>query len=153
MDNFRQSSWFSITAYVLISMSVLAILFVIAEAYSPDHSSSLVPQEPDRLSRWLFGSSRRQNMQTPATTNTTLPEKLFLRLDQKWSVGEAELIYRGLAGRDEFRIDVIIPELDPHTAYPYRLRISEAKKSLRLANRNYQLIAAKKGALRLKVIK
>jgi hypothetical protein len=55
-------------------------------------------------------------------------------------------------GRSEFQIDVIILELDPQVSYPHRIKISQANKSLRLANRNYQLIAAKKGALHLKLI-
>jgi hypothetical protein len=152
MDSVKQSSWFSVTAYVLISLSVLGLLFVLAEAYFPSPSSSLIPREPDRLSRWLTDSSRWQKMRKSVSENPAQQDKLFLRLDQKLSAGKAELIYRGLAGQDEFRIDVIIPELDPHAVYPYRFTISEAKKNLRLANRNYQLIAAKKWALQLKQI-
>jgi len=55
-------------------------------------------------------------------------------------------------GQSEFQVDVIILELDPQVSYPYRFKISQAGKSFRLGNRNYQLIAAKKGALRLKLI-
>ncbi len=71
-----------------------------------------------------------------------------MRLNQKLLAGNTELIYRGLVGKSEFRIDVIVPDLDPQTSYHYRFKISEAKKSFRLANRNFKLISAKKGTLR-----
>jgi hypothetical protein len=57
-------------------------------------------------------------------------EKLFMLMNQKQSAGKAELIYRGLVGHSEFQIDVIVPELDPQASYPYRIKISQAKKSL-----------------------
>ena len=153
MDDVRQKSWFSITAYVVTSLVVLSILLFFAETYFPNQSTNLLPRQPDRFSRWIFNSSVQQNSQKAAAAKLAQPEKLFLPLDQKRSAGKTELIYRGLAGRSEFRIDVIILELDPQVSYPYRFKISEAKKSFRLANRNYRLISAKKGALRLKQIK
>ena len=80
-------------------------------------------------------------------------EKLFFQTDRKKSAGKAELIYRGLVGQSEFQIDVIILELDPLVSYPYRIKVSEAKKSFRLANQQYMLISATEGALQLKKIK
>jgi len=152
MGNIRQKSWFSITAYVVSSLSVLTLILFIAETYFPNQSSDMIPRKPDMITRWLFHSSPRQLSQETAAADIAQPEKLFLQLNLKKSTGKSELIYRGLVGQSEFQIDVIIPELDPHVSYPYRLKISEAKKSFRLANRYYQLIAAKKGALQLKLI-
>jgi len=148
MGDIRQKNWFSITVFVVSSLSVLTLILFIANTYFPSQSSDLVPRRPDRITRWLFNSESQQT----ATVHDTRQDKLFFRLNQKKSAGKSVLIYRGLVGQSEFQIDVIIPELDPLVSYPYRLKISEAKKSFRLANRYYQLIAAKKAALQLKLI-
>ena len=153
MDKVRPKSWFLITAYVVTSLSVLSLILLVAETYFPSQSSNLIPLQGDRLSRWLFNYPRWQNSQKADAVKIAQPEKLFLQLNQKQSAGKSELTYRSLVGQSEFRIDVIIPELDPQVYYPHRVKISQAKKSFRLGNRNYQLIAAKKGALRLKLIK
>jgi len=134
------------------SFGVLALLLFFAETYFPSQSSNLFPRPSDRITRWLFNSSYWQNSPETDAAKIAGQEKLFLLINQKQSAGKTELIYRGLVGRSEFRIDVIILELDPKVSYPYRFKISQAKKSFRLANRYYQLIAAKKGALRLKLI-
>jgi len=152
MDKIRQKNWFAITAYVVSSFGVLSLILIFAETYFPSQSSDLFPRQGDRLSRLIFNSSPRQNSQQADAAKIAPPEKLFLQLNHKHSAGKSELIYRGLVGRSEFQIDVIIPELDPHVAYPYRIKISQANKSFRLANRTYQLISAKKGALWLKLI-
>ena len=153
MENIRQKSWFLITAYMVVSLCVLSLILFVAETYFPSQSSNLFPRQGDRISRWLLNYPRWQNSQNADAAKIAQHEKLFLQLNQKQSAGKSELIYRGLAGQSEFRIDVIIPELDPQVSYPHRIKISQAKKSFRLGNRNYQLIAAKKGALRLKLIK
>ena len=152
MDNVRQKRWFSAAAYVVSSLIVMGLLLLFAETYFPSQSSNLFPRQSDRITNWLFKSYRWPNSQKAAADNIERREKLFFRLNKKMSAGKTELIYRGLVGQSEFQIDVIILELDPQVSYPYRFKISEAKKSFRLANRNYQLIAAKKAALQLKLI-
>lgn len=152
MGNVRQKSWFSITAYVVASVSFLSLILFFAETYFPSQSPNLMPLKRDRIARWLFNSSNRQNPQNADADKTARQGKLSLLVNQKQSAGETELIYRGLVGPTEFQIDVIVLELDPEVSYPYRFKISQAKKSFRLANRNYQLIAAKKGALHLRLI-
>jgi hypothetical protein len=151
-DSVRQKNWFSITAYVVISLSFLTLILIFAETYAPSQSTDLIPRQPDPITRWLFHSNPLQDPQKDAAADKNQQKKLFFQLNQKISIGKAELIYRGLVDPVQFRIDVIIPELDPQASYPYRLKISEAKKSFRLANRNYRLIAAKKGSLQLKLI-
>jgi len=152
MDNIRQKNWFAITAYVVSSFGVLSLILLFAETYFPSQSSNLFPPQSDRISRRLFSSPRLQDSQYADAAKIGQPENLFLLINQKQSAGKTELIYRGLVGRSEFQIDVIILELDPQVSYPYRFKIAQAKKSFRMANSNYQLIAAKKGALRLKRI-
>ena len=138
MDTVRRKRWFTITVYVLSFFGVWSLLLFFAETYYPNQPTSLF--------------RRQLNPQKTIAAQFAQQGKLFLQIDQKQSSGKTELIYRGLVGRSEFQIDVIIPELDPQVSYPYRFKISQAKKSLRLGNRNYQLIAAKKGALHLKLM-
>lgn len=152
MDNVRQKSWFSITAYVVTSLSVLTLIFIVAEIFFPSQSSNLIPLQSDRISRWLFNDTRWQQSRKADALNIAQQGKLFLLVNQKQSVGKTELIYRGLVGRSEFQIDVIILELDPQVSYPYRFKIPQAQKSMRLGNRSYQLIAANKGALHIKLV-
>jgi hypothetical protein len=154
MDKISQKNWFSITAYVVSSISVLAIILFFAETYFPSQSTDLIPRRPDRITRWIFNSPPWQTSRRPeGVKNIAQQEKLFFRINEKMLAGKTELIYRGLVGQAEFQMDVIILELDPQVSYPYQFKISEAKKSFRLANRNYKLISAKKAALQLKQIK
>ena len=151
MDKFRQKSWFSITTYVLSSLSILGLLLLIAETYFPNNSRDLIPRYRDYASRWFINPNRQQ-LQNSVSASVEQADKLVLLINKKVSVGKSELIYRGLAGRSEFRIDVIIPELDPQFAYSHQIKIADAKNSFRLANRTYRLIYAKKAALQLKQI-
>ena len=154
MDKIRQKSWFSITAYVVSSIGILAILLFFAETYFPNQSTDLIPRRPDRITRWIFNAPPWQTSWRPdGVKKIAQQEKLFFRINEKMVADKTELIYRGLVGQAEFQIDVIILELDPQVSYPYRFKISEAKKSFRLANRNYKLISAQKSALQLKQIK
>jgi len=152
MDKIRQKKWFSITAYVMAFWGVWALGLYWAETFFPNQPSNLIPNQSDRISGRRSSPPGRQNSQKSDAAKIAAQEKLFLLLNQKHSAGKSELIYRGLVGQSAFRIDVIILELDPLAAYPYRIKISEAKKTFRLANRNYQLIDAKKGALHLRII-
>jgi hypothetical protein len=152
MDNVRKKRWFSITAYVVGFLSVWSLSLFLAETYFPNQSSNLFPRQSDRNSSRRFQPPGRQNSQKADAAKVAGQEKLLLLINQKQSAGKSELIYRGLVGSSEFRIDVIILELDPKVSYPYRFKITQAKKSFRLADRYYQLISAKKGALRLRLI-
>jgi hypothetical protein len=155
MDNIRQKSWFSIAAYLVSSLSILMILLYFAETYFPNSPSSITPRSPDAAmdKRRLFSPAHGQYSRKAAASGTSQQEILIIPLNRKRSAGQTELVYRGLVGRSEFRIDVIIPALDPQVSYPHRIKISEAKESFRLTNRNYKLLSANKTALRLKQIK
>ena len=153
MDKTRQHNWLSITAYVLSSLAILAILFFFAETYFPS-PSGLIPRQPDPITNKIFNIRLWQSPnRSDGVAETDLQEKLFFRINRKVVAGKSELIYRGLVGQAEFQIDVIIPELDPQVCYPYRLKISRAKKSFRLVNRDFKLISARKHTLQLKQIK
>ena len=75
---------------------------------------------------------------------------LMLPLAESRRVGRMELIYRGLLNGGRFRLDVVIPELDPHRAYPRDVSIPEAKDGFSLSGERFQLLAANDGFLHLK---
>jgi hypothetical protein len=77
---------------------------------------------------------------------------VILPLGQVISVGKIKMIYRGLEG-DRINVDVIIPELDPETAYHHSLHESEAKRGLKFGGQDFELISAGDTKLRLNRIK
>jgi hypothetical protein len=82
-----------------------------------------------------------------------VPRRVILKLDQAARIGKADITYRGLESGRKFRIDVVIPELDPQAVYPYRLNIGEARKGFRLARREYRLISARKAYTHLYLLR
>jgi hypothetical protein len=63
-----------------------------------------------------------------------------------------KIIYRGLED-DRINVDVIIPELDPETAYHHSVHASEAQRGLTLGGQDFELISAGETKLRLNRIK
>ena len=106
MDTTRRKRWFTFTAGVLSFLGVWSLLLFLAETYFPNQSTSLF--------------RRQLNPQKTVAAQFAQQGKLFLPINQKRSIGKTELIYRGLVGRSEFQIEVIIPELDPQVSYPPR---------------------------------
>jgi hypothetical protein len=155
MDNIRQNKWFSITVYLLSSFSILGIMLFFAEKYFPNTSWHRVSKRSDRAPRTsldnptLLKPSALKSALTEYTAAADRQQKLFLPLNKKTILGNAELVYRGLTGESEFQIDVIIPELDPQVSYSYRFKIADAEKSFRLVDHNLKIISIRKNALRL----
>ena len=74
---------------------------------------------------------------------------ISVALNQTREIGTATIIYRGLDGGKDFRIDVMILELDPEVFYPYRFNIRDAEKIFRLADKQFRLLSARKTYLHL----
>ena len=66
---------------------------------------------------------------------------LILSLNKKVPVAGLEIIYRGLSGSGKFKLDVIIPALDPNFAYPHELSEKEARKEFRLVDERFKVSA------------
>jgi len=143
MDNIRQKDWFSTAVFLVIASCIPLFFFIYAKTFSSY-----------RPSRGNLARTPQTSLQQQETSSIGAQQKkVIMRLNKKISAGKAELVYRGLVGPSKFQIDVIVPEFDPHVSYPYQFSISDAKKSFRIVNRNFKLISAKKGALRIKQIK
>jgi len=78
---------------------------------------------------------------------------LVFKNNEAVELGEAILIYRGLAAANGFAIDVIIPAFDPQSPFPYTFTIANARKSFSLVNRNFRLLAATPSFLHLEQVK
>jgi hypothetical protein len=63
-------------------------------------------------------------------------------------VGRIKLIYRGLE-KKRIKIDVIIPALDPQTAYRHAVSIEAARQGMRLAEERFKLVSAAESKIRL----
>lgn len=87
-----------------------------------------------------------------APTRSASPdsEALALPLDAKVAVAGLVLIYRGTSGSEKFRLDVIIPALDPNFAYAQELKVKEACQELRLSDERFKVTAISPHRLELR---
>lgn len=76
-------------------------------------------------------------------------EGLYLRVDSTNRYGKTWLTYRGKIDADHFLIDVTLPELDPQTHYPHKLKIADARKGFSLVGQPYRLVGMTKTGIRL----
>ena len=73
----------------------------------------------------------------------------MILIDRDAEIGKSKIYYRGLDGNSNFKVDVVILELDPNAFYRYRIPIEDAKKGFRLVGQNFKLISARKSAIQL----
>lgn len=89
---------------------------------------------------------RRADAAQPIRRTTVMADRLVLIKDEPATMGRTRLIYRGIAdGR--IHIDVYLLDLDPD--YPYARHVSkaEARRGIRLGDRNYRMDAASRKSL------
>jgi hypothetical protein len=75
--------------------------------------------------------------------------RLLLQRDRVVTVDGWRLVYRGLEPPHHLRVEVTIPALDPQSVYVHRIDRTAAREGLRLAGKNYRLVAARKSRLLL----
>ena len=75
--------------------------------------------------------------------------RLLLPRDRVVVLDGSHLIYRGLLPPSHFRVDVIIPALDPQSTYPHRIDKVAAREGFRLAGNRFRLVAARESRLLL----
>ena len=75
--------------------------------------------------------------------------KMVLLRDREVRVGGAVLTYRGLGARSTFRIDAVIPDLDPQYTYRQQFDIASARKGFRLGGEHLVLLSAGRYKIRL----
>ena len=151
MKKTRTHHWVSILLYSMGCIGFLGVLYFVAEPFFPDTSPELIPRDDALSARFMSDSrwgSRNRDAQNEALSDP-VKEKIMLVLDRDKKFGKSKLIYRGLDGNDQFRMDVVILELDPNSFYPYFIAINEAKKGFRLVGQDFKLISARKSTIQL----
>jgi hypothetical protein len=118
---------------------------------------------PSAQSRFISPSfSRFQQPQPHADDANDIPERISRRpppgpvwvkrtlgLDRQHRVGNILLTYRGLEEGSFFKLDAVIPALDPAYAYKMKLSISEGKKGFRRGGDRFVLLFAGRSKIRL----
>jgi hypothetical protein len=138
MEENRNRRWLIIGFFLLIGL--LFVGFIYTAVMGPRSM-----QSQQRLESAVSSYEKRIKGRSDDKT-------VILPLGQVISVGKIKMIYRGLEG-DRINVDVIIPELDPETAYHHSLHESEAKRGLKFGGQDFELISAGDTKLRLNRIK
>ena len=138
MEENRNRRWLIIGFFLLIGL--LFVGFIYTAVVGPRSM-----QSRQRLESAVSSYEKRMRARSDDKT-------VILPLGQVTSVGKIKMIYRGLEG-DRINVDVIIPELDPETAYHHSIHESEAKRGLKLGGKDFEVISAGETKLRLNRVK
>ena len=142
-------NWSYLIYYTLGSTLFLSLLFFAAERFFPSTSPELIPRRDDLSARFISNPSwDTRPQEKPGIELSPLErEKITLPLNHELVIGRSKLVYRGLTGNSQFKIDLAILDLDPQAYYGYRLSIDEAKKGFQLGGNNFELISVRKNAV------
>lgn len=89
---------------------------------------------------------------TPKTAGPPANGRILLKVNEGVQIGMSKIIYRGLDDDARICLDVVKLELDPKTAYPYRLLPRQARKGFRLIGREFRLLSAGKALVRMQLL-
>jgi hypothetical protein len=141
--------WVYLSLFTVAGVAVFAVLYFLAEAFIPPakdyreyHAGVFMfageQIQVDPGPPQVQSGGRRQTLQTAGVGKSLL----MLPLEEPYPVGRIELIYRGLLNDGRFRVDVLIPELDPNRTYPREISVRDAKDAFQLAGERFRLLAA-----------
>jgi hypothetical protein len=131
--------WLYLLAFVVFGLIAFAVLHHMAVIFFPPERAYTNPTTYRAL------QFRESQIDHPLSKK----EKISLSINQQVVFGKAGLTYRGLEKGAKFKIDVVIFDFDPKTAYTCAFNIFDAKNGFRLVNRNFKLISAQKKTIRL----
>lgn len=148
--------WIHLGLFAAAGVAVFGLLYFLVEAVIP-------PAEDHRAyyaGVFMFAGEQfvvdpglpQEDFDQPKAdgkTARTAENFLSLPLEEPRRVGRIQLIYRGLSNGNRFRIDVVIPELDPNRAYPRALSVDEAEKAFTLTGERFRLLSANEYFLHL----
>jgi hypothetical protein len=144
MNKRRPRNWLAKLFYITICLVFLGALYLVVEAF--------IPKDFDLSTKFMtnpFRGNTSQREVRERALSGPVKEKILLLLNQEKKFEKSKIIYRGLEGSSAFKIDVVIPELDPNAYYRYRIHIEDAKKGFRLGGQNFKLISARKSAAQI----
>ncbi len=152
MNKTRPRNWLDKLFYTSICLVFLGALYFVVEAFFPKTSPELIPRDDALSAKFMsnpqWGNTYQRDVRERALSGP-VKEKVLLSLNQEKKFEKSKIVYRGLEGSSAFKIDVVIPELDPNAYYRYRIHIEDAKKGFRLGGQNFKLISARKSAAQI----
>lgn len=152
MNKTRPRNWLDKLFYTSICLVFLGALYFVVEAFFPKTSPELIPRDDALSAKFMsnpqWGNTYQRDVRERALSGP-VKEKILLSLNQEKKFEKSKIVYRGLEGSSAFKIDVVIPELDPNAYYRYRIHIEDAKKGFRLGGQNFKLISARKSAAQI----
>lgn len=152
MNKTRPRNWLDKLFYTSICLVFLGALYFVVEAFFPKTSPELIPRDDALSAKFMsnpqWGNTYQRDVRERALSGP-VKEKVLLSLNQEKKFEKSKIVYRGLEGSLAFKIDVVIPELDPNAYYRYRIHIEDAKKGFRLGGQNFKLISARKSAVQI----
>jgi len=152
MNKTRPRNWLAKLFYTSICLVFLGALYFVVEAFFPKTSPELIPRDDALSAKFMsnpqWGNTYQRDVRERALSGP-VKEKILLSLNQEKKFEKSKIVYRGLEGSSAFKIDVVIPELDPNAYYRYRIHIEDAKKGFRLGGQNFKLISARKSAAQI----
>ena len=152
MNKTRPRNWLAKLFYTSICLVFLGALYFVVEAFFPKTSPELIPRDDALSAKFMsnpqWGNTYQRDVRERALSGP-VKEKVLLSLNQEKKFEKSKIVYRGLEGSSAFKIDVVIPELDPNAYYRYRIHIEDAKKGFRLGGQNFKLMSARKSAAQI----
>jgi len=152
MNKTRLRNWLVGLFYTSICLVFLGALYFVVEAFFPKTSPELSPRDDALSAKFMYnlrGENAYQRDVRERDPSGPVKEKVLLSLNQEKKFEKSKIVYRGLEGSSAFKMDVVIPELDPNAYYRYRIHIEDAKKGFRLGGQNFKLISARKSAVQI----
>jgi hypothetical protein len=147
MKNNRTSDWINLGLFTLFGLAVMGSFYVFAVKYIP-------PAEDIRdyyagVVHFVELEIDKEKGLVVAAPRMDYKKIITLRIDETQSVGDVEVIFKGLSRDSRFKLDVAIPELDPNSFYSHHYTISEAREGIRIGNQKVKLLTARSNLLHL----
>jgi hypothetical protein len=139
MQAIQNKRWLVILFFLIFGMMLAA--FIYAAIVGPRSYQRQTMQK-------RYAPTGSGQVKTPAADQ----KSFVLILNRVQSVGKMQLIYRGI-DQTRLKIDVIIPEFDPKTAYSHAIPIEQAKQGIRLGGARFKLTDIRKSKVRLDRVK
>lgn len=131
------------------SFAALFYLSISTFSANPNQAAPSFSRFQQRHPAWTVNQLPERS--TPVVKKVPKPatwSKKSLQLNRQERVGDILMTYRGKQGR-AFRMDVIVPDLDPQYTYLRKIQIEDARKGFQIGAERFVLRSAGMRSIRL----